>query len=194
MMSELMQIFCNEFGIIQVKTSPYHPQTNGACERLNGTIKTLLKAFTDQFQEAWDAALPWVLFAYREVPVKTLGLSPFELMFGRSVRGPLSLIKRAWSLDADLAEAKQSVVDFILQVREHLHEATERATQHATEERSKAKTWYDKRARKRTFQPGQKVLALLPLPGNPITSEILWSVQSGGKDWSTRLRDRDSGS
>jgi hypothetical protein len=32
------------------------------------------------------------LFAYREVPVETLGCSPFELLFGRSVTGPLALV------------------------------------------------------------------------------------------------------
>jgi len=40
-------------------------------------IKFLAKQFPDSFYEA----LPWVFFAYREVPVETLGCSPFELLF-----------------------------------------------------------------------------------------------------------------
>jgi len=36
------------------------------------------------------------------------------------------------------------------------------------QERSKAKVWYDHRARLRTFQPGDKVLVLMPMPGKPL--------------------------
>ena len=62
-------------------------------------------------RDRWDTALPWVLFAYREVPVETLGCSPFELMFGRTVSGPLQLVKSAWLQETDLSTAKQNVVD-----------------------------------------------------------------------------------
>ena len=71
-MSALMQIFLNDFGICQIRAGPYHPQTNGACERFNGTMKTMLCALTESFPDSWDTALAWVLFAYREVPVETL--------------------------------------------------------------------------------------------------------------------------
>ena len=45
------------------------------------------------------------------VPVETLGCSPFELMFGRTVSGPLQLIKFAWLQETDLSTAKQGVVE-----------------------------------------------------------------------------------
>ena len=171
-MSELMQVFLNDFAINHVRASPYHPQTNGACERFNGTLKTMLRSLTEQFPDSWDTALPWVLFAYREVPVETLGCSPFELMFGRSVPGPLSLVKSAWLRETDLSTAKRSVVEFMLNTRQHLHHALELANQQATQERTKAKVWYDRRARLRTFEPGDKVLVLLPIPGNPLQTKF----------------------
>ena len=46
-MSALMQIFLNDFGICQIHASPYHQQTNGACERFNGTMKTMLRSLTE---------------------------------------------------------------------------------------------------------------------------------------------------
>jgi len=95
-MSELMQIFLNDFSIHLICTSPYHPQSNGACERFNGTLKSMIRSLLDRFPDSWDTALPWVLSAYREVHVETLGYSPFELMFGRTVPGPLLLVKSAW--------------------------------------------------------------------------------------------------
>jgi len=55
----------------------------------------MIRSLLDRFPDAWVTALPWFLFAYREVPVETLGCSTFELMFCRTVRGPLQLVKSA---------------------------------------------------------------------------------------------------
>ena len=44
----------------------------------------------------WDKLLPYVLFAYREVPQESNGFSPFELVYGREVRGPLDVLKETW--------------------------------------------------------------------------------------------------
>ena len=115
-----------------------------------------------------------MLFAYSEVPVETLGCSSFELMFGRSVPGPLSLVKTAWLRETDLSTVKQSVVEFMLNrpTRQHLRYALEIANQQATQERTKAKVWYDRRARLRTFEPGDKVLVFLPIPGSPLQTKF----------------------
>jgi len=171
-MSELIQIFLHDFGINPIRTSPYHPQSYGACERFNGTLKSMLRSLMDRFPDSWDTALPWVLFAYREVPVESLGCSPFDLLFGRSVAGLLSLVKTSWLHGTDLGTAKQNVVEFILSIRERLCYAVEFATEHATQQRTKAKRWYDRRAVMRTFIPGDKVLVLLPIPGKPLHAKF----------------------
>jgi len=57
-MSTLMQIFLNDFGVSQIRSSPYHPQTNGACERFNGTMKNMLRSLTEKFPDFWNTALP----------------------------------------------------------------------------------------------------------------------------------------
>ena len=57
-MSEIMQVFLNEFGISQIRTSAYHPQTNGACERFNGTLKSMLRSLTEKFPDSCYEALP----------------------------------------------------------------------------------------------------------------------------------------
>jgi len=87
---------------------------NGALERFNGTLKLMLGSLMDKFLGLWYTALPWVLFAYREVPVETHGCSPFDLLFGQSVAGLLSLLKTAWLQESDLRGAKQNDVQFIL--------------------------------------------------------------------------------
>jgi len=69
----------------------------------------------------------WVLFAYTEVPVASLGCSLFDLLFGRSVSGPSSLLKSAWLHETYVGSAKRNVVKFMLETREQLRTALEQA-------------------------------------------------------------------
>ena len=80
--SKLMEQLHTLLGVKHLKTSPYHPQTNGAVERFHSILKAMIrKVSTDK--RGWDMLLPYVLFAYREVPNGSNGFSPFELLFGR---------------------------------------------------------------------------------------------------------------
>ena len=116
--------------------------------------------------------MPWILFAYREVPVATLGFSPFELLYARSVPGQLFLLKNSWlNQSKTISNPVKSVVSFVLDMRERLRSAIHHANLYATQQRQKSKVWYDKKARHRTFEPGDTILALLPLQGNPLQAK-----------------------
>lgn len=78
----------------RIRTSPYHPQTDGLVERFNATLKSMLKKLVGRKKD-WDEYLPYLLFAYREVPQESTGFSPFKLLFGRRVRGPIDILKGA---------------------------------------------------------------------------------------------------
>ena len=131
----------------------------------------MLTSLTDKFPDSWNEALPWVLFAYREVPVESLGCSPFNLLFGRSVSGPLALLKSAWLHETDLGSAKRNVVELMLETREKLRTALEQANEVASQQCTNSKAWYDQRTVTRTFSPGDKVLVLLPVPGKPLQAK-----------------------
>ena len=90
--SKLMPDLYKLLGVKSIRTSPYHPQTNGAIERFHGTLKAMLKKY-ERGQRGWDTLLPYPLFAYREVPNRSTGFLPFDLMFGRHVRGPLDVLR-----------------------------------------------------------------------------------------------------
>jgi len=94
-MSELMQTFMQDFKIPQIRCLAWHPQSSGSCERCHATLKSMIRSLTAEFKDAWDECLPWIFFAYREILMETLGFSPFEMLFGRNVRGPLALLKAA---------------------------------------------------------------------------------------------------
>ncbi|XP_076031946.1 uncharacterized protein LOC143019850 [Oratosquilla oratoria] len=89
---EVMQSL-GALGITKVTSRAYHPQSQCALERYHQTLKTMLRKWCLENDTGWDQALPYLLFAVREVPNESLGLSPFALVFGHEVRGPLKVLK-----------------------------------------------------------------------------------------------------
>ncbi|XP_035255606.1 uncharacterized protein LOC118217726 [Anguilla anguilla] len=95
-MSKVMADTCHLLRVQHLRTSVYHPQTDGLVERFNQTLKRMLRKIVAADGKDWDQVLPYVLFAIREVPQASTGFSPFELLYGRRPRGLLDLAKEAW--------------------------------------------------------------------------------------------------
>ncbi len=124
--SRLMKQLHQQLGITAVRTSPYHPQTDGLVERFNQTLKSMLRKFVADTGRDWDKWLPFVLFAYREVPQASTGFSPFELLYGWRFQGPLDLLKKAWMAPADKTD-ERSIVKIVLEMRNRLERYREEA-------------------------------------------------------------------
>ena len=73
-MSELIQEVCRLLKISKLCTSPYHAMSNGLCEKFNGVLKKMLKAYAKSQPSKWDEYIPYILFAYREVPNESTGI------------------------------------------------------------------------------------------------------------------------
>lgn len=69
--------------IIHKPTTAYHPQANGLTERLNRTLANMLAMYVSSDHSNWDAALPFITFAYNSSRQDTTGFSPFFLLYGR---------------------------------------------------------------------------------------------------------------
>ena len=119
------QLLTEVYRLLQIKpirTTPYHPQTDGLVERFNGTFKTILKKVVSEEGRDWDRLLPYLLFAYREVPQASTEFSPFELVYGHNVRGPLDILKESWEVDK---KSSDSVVSYVMMVQERLAQLRE---------------------------------------------------------------------
>lgn len=73
----------------------------------------MLCKFVDETGRDWDQWLPYLLFAYREVPQASTRFSPFELLYGHEVRGLLTLLKEVWEGDYGKSEPT-NIVSFVL--------------------------------------------------------------------------------
>jgi len=71
-----------------------HPQTDGQTEVTNWTLGALLRALIKVNLKAWDLILPHADFAYNMAPTKTIGLSPFKIVYGVEPLSLLDLVSR----------------------------------------------------------------------------------------------------
>ncbi len=157
-----------EWGIRHILSSAYHPQSQGALERHHQTLKNMMRAFCMEHEKDWDEAVPYIMFAVREVPTESLGFSPNQLVFGHRVRGPLDVVRDAWC--GVPVNSPQPLLTQVLRTRERLVQAWDVAREHLGRAQRSMKEHYDRRAKYRSFNPGDEVLVLLPLQGQPLAA------------------------
>ena len=169
--SDLMKEVCRLLSVKQLTTTPYHPQCNGLVERFNATLKGMLKRLTDDHPRDWDRYINAALFAYREAPQTSLGFSPFELIYGRPVRGPMTILRELWTEDIQDEEIK-TTYQYVVDLREKMGKAIKAAHDNLSHASARYKTHFDKKAKVRSFVQGDKVLLLLPTKHNKL--ELKW--------------------
>ena len=86
--SELMQKMNEELGIHHIRTTAYHPQSNGMIERCHRSLKESLRAHGG----SWLKKLPTVLLGLRSRPDES-GVSSFSAVFGEQPFLPRILIE-----------------------------------------------------------------------------------------------------
>ena len=169
--SNCMQEVSRLLNIRQLTTTPYHPMCNGLVERFNRTLKTMLRRLCSEQPRLWHRYVNALLFAYREVPQESTGYSPFELLYGRTVRGPMKILKELWTGEGEMTEPKTSYLRATFELptfelRERLEQTMALAQQTLERAQSRYKGAYDKKARERKLEVGEKVFLLLPTCGN----------------------------
>ena len=60
---------------------------------LNSTLKKIIRTDCLDNEKDWDEGISLLLFEVRESVQESLGFSPFDLVFGYLVRGPVKLLK-----------------------------------------------------------------------------------------------------
>ncbi|KAG7594056.1 Zinc finger CCHC-type superfamily [Arabidopsis thaliana x Arabidopsis arenosa] len=70
-------------------STAYHPQTDGQSERTIQTLEDMLRACVLDWDGNWEKYLRLVEFAYNNSYQASIGMSPYEALYGRACRTPL---------------------------------------------------------------------------------------------------------
>ena len=80
------------------------------------------------------------------------------------MRGPLKVLQEAWLED----KSQYNMLEYVSKFRQRLQTAWSVARENLSQSQTRMKTWYDRKARDRSFQSGDKVLLFLPVRGTPL--------------------------
>ena len=153
-LSKVIQRLCRITGIKKTRTTAYHPQGNGQCERFNQTLIQMLRTLESDKKSNWKAAVPSLVHAYNCTRSETTGFSPYQLMFGRPPR---------LAIDAVLGLKRQSVsgsspTDYMKNLENNLAHAYKLADKSSKQKAHKHKDIYDKKVKETKLLPGDRVL------------------------------------
>jgi hypothetical protein len=137
-----------------IRSSAYHPQTDGQTERVNQILEDMLRACIIHYGTSWDKYLALAEFSYNNSYQSSLQMSPFEALYGRKCRTPLS-----WS---ETGERKIFGPDLVMEAEDRVRiiQANLKTAQ------SRQKSYADRRRKPLQFQIGDFVyLRVSPTKG-----------------------------
>ena len=89
---QVISELCDLLGVTKIRTSPYHPQTKGAVERVHQTLRRMIAKIDPEKRAKWPSHLGPILITYNATRSLITGYSPYFLMFGCRPRLPVDLL------------------------------------------------------------------------------------------------------
>ena len=142
------------FGTTLNYSTAFHPATDGQTERTIQTLEDMLRACALDFQCSWEDILPLIEFSYNNSYQSSIGMAPYEALYGQRCRTPLY-----WDTGRSGVlvgpEMIRETAEQVRIIRDRMKAAQDRQ-----------KSYADRRRRKLEFQVGEKVfLKVSPTKG-----------------------------
>ncbi|CAL8102051.1 unnamed protein product [Calicophoron daubneyi] len=96
--SALFDVFVKLLGTNRIRTTSYHPRSNGVVERMHRTLKAAIRS---QETECWPELIPLVLLGMRTALKQDLKCSSAEMVYGTTLRLPGEFFSESSEPNAD---------------------------------------------------------------------------------------------
>lgn len=136
-------------GIKQLRTTAYHPQSNGSLERSHQVLVDYLKHYINSHTE-WDELLELCVFSYNTSYHEATRFTPYELIYGKTARLPTS----------ETRSKNTTYPEYIGGLIDNIRTMWEMARNNLQTAKEKSKDYYDRKQNAREFRPNDSVFLL----------------------------------
>eukprot|EP00253_Pinus_taeda_P023414 PITA_23414 len=155
--SKKMINFYHKFHITLGHSTAYYPQGNGLAKSSNKSLINIINKVLEENKKNWHRKLTNALWADRLSTKRSIGMSPYELVYGMEARFPSSLDIPAIKLLQEI-QAKPNDIQRRINQTIHLQQTREQVYDRAQTLLEKLKRSFDKKAKAEDFCAGSKVL------------------------------------
>ena len=135
----LFKEICDLAKVKKLRTSSYHPQTNGQCERFNKTLINMLGTLPGSAKKNWQEWVPTLVHAYNCTTSSVTGFSPYFLIYGRQPKLPIDI-----EYGVTLPDSYNDCKTYADKLKRRLQWAYQAAQRCIDKETTRYKKYYDK--------------------------------------------------
>jgi hypothetical protein len=149
--------FCQKYNIILGHSTEYYPQGNGLSESSNKNLITIIKKVLSKNIKSWHVHLKYALWENRIGMKKSIGTSPFQMVYGIDVVLPINLVlpvMKLWKNEKEKPNHVTRRINQLIEVQQHRTKVDERMQKY----QDNMKALFDHKAKDREFLPGDLVL------------------------------------
>ena len=152
-----MQDICRVFMIEKTRTTPYHPQGNGQVERFNRVIADTLSIYCAEKPQKWDVYLPYITFVYNTTVHRTIGATPYSMIFGREAQYLIDLF-----VSKPPGKPRLKLGENAEEVNERLYEVHRKTQMTMGTEQRRQREYFNRKVHGEPFKEGDLVLLFEP--------------------------------
>ena len=167
--NHLFQEICDQAKVKKLRTTSYHPQTNGQCERFNKTLLRMLGTIPVHEKKQWQDWVPTLVHAYNCSTSSVTGFSPYFLIYGHQPKLPID-IEYGVSLEDSYDDCKS----YAEKLQHRLRWAYDAAQQNIDKNNVRQKNYYDKSYKCATLEKDDLVMLRVVKPGTDYKIADKW--------------------
>jgi hypothetical protein len=149
--------FCQKYNIVLGHSTAYYPQGNGLVELSNKGLMNIIKKVLTENKKAWHVHLKYALWANRIGTKKSIGMSPFQMVYGTYVVLPINLSLPVMNLWQDANEESNDMtrrINQIIEVQQNRAKFSDRLQKY----QDNMKSLFEKKVKDKEFIPSDLVL------------------------------------
>ena len=151
---KVIAVMCSLLGIEKIRTTPYHPQTNGSAERVHQMLQCMIGKLDPEKRQKRPAHIGSIIIAYNSL---VTGYSPYYLMFGRRPRLPIDLLFPTCRMQT----LTGTIDEYVASLYDHLRKSLVVMVDCAVTEAQRQKWLYNRKVGAIELRPGDNILVRL---------------------------------